>query len=364
MAITKLMNFNHLVNDQGVAVVTVGYGLSLSELNVATVRNTNIQWACLLVNAGRMCYARISSPSGVAAGIATIPVTDFLAGIDPTKVKRFIMGFRLEMVKAPPNPFPALGFTLETPALDGTGNTGYVSGDPIAYKAPANVAASNQYVEVVLDLVKKQLETYVDGALVKTDPVADKYITGFANLKLFIGDRANAMFPDASNTAIVPMAYYDNLYSVVDTGDTTDTQRDRLGAIVVERIPVTAAEGGWTPSTGTALNVINSGSSAPGAQTPNVTSPNGLAPLDLTLDLSGYNSGKKLLGLHASVSPFKAAGETGGLDGSWVTTEGEKNKAAVAVPTPASSSTLLRLAGTLPLGTPPAGAVKLRLTPR
>lgn len=366
MAITKLLGFGHLVNSNAIGAVESGYGLALSELAVTNCRHTTYAWAALLVNQGRMCYCRLASPSGsyVALGIGYIPVTSFLNGVDPTKVKRFIMGFRLEQMQAVPNPFN-MGFTLETPVSDNTGNAGYITGDPIAYTIPTSAVANVQYLEFVLDLANKKLETWADGRMLTSVTVADKYITGFANLKFFMGSKGNngASFPAGNNSDIIPLLYLDNMYALVDTGDVNDAQSGRLGNIIVDRVPVTAADGGWTPSTGTALGVINGSTTTLTNQTPNVASPGGLTPLELTLDLSAYN-GRKLLGLHAAVTPFRAAADTGTIDASWVTTDGEKNKAEVAPAVPATTSTTVLPKGVVPLANPPAGAVKLRLTPR
>ncbi len=369
MAITKLLGFGHLVNGTGVGAVETGYGLALSELAVNMARHTNYAWSSLLVNQGRMCFCRLASPSGsyVALGIATIPVTSFLNGLDPSKVKRFIWGARMEMMLAPVNPFP-IGFTLENPVSDNTGNAGFVSGDPIAYTVPTTALVPGStvvYLELVLDVVNKKLETWVDGKLTNSQAVADKYLTGLATLKLFMGLKGNngAQFAAGNNTDIIPLAYFDNMYAVVDTGDTTDAQSDRLGNIIVERVPVTAADGGWTPSTGTALQVINGSTTTLNNQSPLVTSPGGLTPLELTLDLSSY-ANRKLLGLHAAVTPFRSAQDTGALDASWVTADGEKNKAEVQVVVPASSTATVRPVGAKPLGNPAATATKLRLTPR
>lgn len=367
MAITKLLGFGHLANGTGVGAVDTGYSLALSELTVAMARHTNYAWSSLLVNQGRMCFARLASPSGsyVALGIATITVASMLNGLDPSKVKRFIWGARLETVQAPVNPLP-IGFTLETPVSDNTGNPGYVTGDPIGYTIATTPATTLIYLEFVLDVVNKKLETWVDGKLTNSQAVADKYLTGLATLKLFMGHKGNngAQFAAGNNTDIIPLAYLDNMYAVVDTGDATDAQSDRLGNIIVERVPVTAADGGWTPSTGTALQVINGSTTNTANQTPNVTSPGGLTPLDLTLDLSAYANGRKLLGLHAAVTPFRAAQDTGTIDASWITDAGEKNKAEVTPVVPATTSTTVKPVGAKPLASPPSGAIKLRLTPR
>lgn len=366
MAITKLLGFGHLVNGNAVGAVESGYGLALSELSLVMARHTSYAWVSLLVYNGRMCLSRLASPSGsyVALGIGTLPVVNFLNGTDPTKVKRFILGFRLEQVMAPANAFP-IGFTLESPVSDATGNPGYVTGDPIGYTVPVSPATSVQYVEFVLDLVNKRLETWIDGTRTAQVTVADKYITGFASLKLFIGTKGSgaAIFPAGNNSDIVPMLYLDNMYAVVDTGDVNDAQSGRLGNIVVERVPVTAVSGTWTASTGTPLSVINGTTTTLNNQSPTVASPADLSNLELTLDVSAYTGNKKLLGLHAALTPFRASGDNGALDVSWVTTEGERNKADVPVAVPVSSTATVVPRGAMPLAAPPAGAIKLRLAP-
>lgn len=371
MPITKVAGFAHLASDGKNGDYSKGHSFVQSEYNVVQARTGSMTPLGYAPSNGRMAFGKqLYNGSGTTHGISTIELTPFFGGLDPATFKKFIMAFRLETIgTALSSNFPVIGFTLNDVAA--AGGTGYATDDLLVYST-GDVTWTNRItqVELVFDLVTKQLLYYVDGALSKTLTIPDRFITGFAGLKMFSGRKDTTITGATSNGTTNYLAYFDNWYAVADTGDTTDPYRDRLGAMLVERIPVTAADGTWAPSTGTNLSVINTARTdeASPNQTPVSVSPADNSGLTVSLDMSGYSDKRPLKGISVSVGSFKASSESGALDAQWTSSEGDLTKAEVPSPNLASTTVVARLQAVKAISKLPAvantGSLKLKLLPR
>lgn len=371
MPITKVAGFAHLASDGKTGDYAKGHSFVQSEYNVVQARVGSATPLGYAPSGNRMAYGKqLYNGSGSTHGISTIELTPFFGGLDPATFKKFIMAFRLETTgNALTANFPVIGFTLNDVAA--ASGTGYASDDLLVYST-GDVAWANRItqVDLVFDLVAKQLTYYVDGAVTKTLTIPDRFITNFANLKMFSGRKDTTITGSTSNGVTNYLAYFDNWYAVADTGDTNDPYRDRLGPMLVERIPVTAADGTWTPSTGTNLSVINTARTVDEAanQTPVTVSPGDNSGLTVSLDMSGYSSVRPLKGISVSVGSFKASGELGALDAQWTSSEGDLAKVEVPSPNLASTTVVARLQAVKAISKLPAtantGSLKLKLLPR
>lgn len=371
MPITKVAGFAHLASDGKAGDYSKGHSFVQSEYNVVQSRTGSMTPLGYAPSNGRMAFGKqLYNGSGSAHGISTIELTPFFGGLDPATFKKFILAFRLETSgQALSSHFPVIGFTLTDVAA--ASGIGYTDGDLIPfYSNASNWVARVMQVELVFDLVNKQLLYYVDGTLSATLPMADKFVTGFANLKMFSGRKDVTILGATPNGQTNYPVYFDNMYAVADTGDVNDPNRDRLGPMLVERIPVTAVDGTWTPSTGTNLSVINTARTdeASANQTPVTVSPADNSGLTISLDLGNYPAARPLKGLSVSVGSFKGASESGNLDAQWTSSEGDQTKVTVPSPNLATTSVVARLQPVKAISNLPAqanlGSLKLKLLPR
>lgn len=370
MPITKVAGFAHLASDGNTGSYASGHSFVQSEYQVASGRVGSATPFCYVPSNGRMAFGKSAlNGSGQAHGISSFALAPMFGGLDPATFKKFILCFRMETR----NPgmlasMPLIGFTFND-VINASG-TGYDAGDPILLTLSPGFTPAITLVELVFDLVAKTVAFYQDGSLVTTIALVDKYITGFANLKMFAGRKDTMIANPTSNGTTNYFAYFDNMYAVADTGDTSDPYRDRQGAMLVERIKVTAVDGTWVPSTGTNLSVINTARSddASANQTPVTVSPGDNSGLAVTLDMSGYSDKRPLVGMSVSVGSFKGASETGALDAQLTSAGGDLDKTEVASPNLASTSVVARLQGVKALTRLPSaanlGSLKLKLLPR
>lgn len=370
MPITKVAGFAHLASDGRNGDYSKGHSFVQSEYTVVQARVGSMTPLGYAPSNGRMAYGKqLYNGSGSAHGISTLELAPFFGGLDPATFKKFILTFQLETTgTALSANFPMVGFTLNDVAA--ASGTGYATDDLICYNTASGWTAKIMLVEASFDLVNKKLEYYVDGVLNQTLTIPDRFITGFAGIKLFSGRKDTTVCGATSNGTTNYFGYFGNMYAVADTGDSADPYRGRLGLMLVERIPVTAVDGDWSPSTGTNLSVINTARSdeASTNQTPVSVSPGNNSGLTLSFDFSAYSSKRPLLGMSTSVGSWKASSETGALDAQWTSSEGDQTKVEVPSPNLASTSVVARLQGVKAIQALPANAnlssLKLKLLPR
>jgi hypothetical protein len=341
MAITAY-GLEHLPQNFAIGSYTTCFGMANSDLKFNCYWGGSGNFAALRpYNGNMMALGKLQGNTAQCAGLNTLQFSALTPGGTPNK---FTLAFRVTRFNAPSADQPIFSITNGTT----TAGDGLL---PIIYSRTTDAVGVATYYEVTIDLNALTWVVFTNNVQTSSGALPTSITkANFRTLYWQIGTISTYYMILGGDLVVHGLS---DIITVVDYGTAGDTAVNRLGPVVLNRLPVVSTTGTSTPPSGsTTVDALNTKRSTSAALTaPVVALAADLSPLRVKMDTTTI-TGLNVLGLTVRASATKDLSTANNV--SLALAYGGTTTAATAMPLTAgtmSYDTRLPAAIALPDGT-------------